>query len=150
MSHLPDIRFEHRPWSHLSKFCRTTEDETLLDLSQIVASTGQCSSEHMTCIFRLVLVRFTNLFKLFQSPFQDCTTHLTTFDLLQVAWSNCACRFTSLQPTLNIRLQPFQQSVPSSMSETKYCCRKAPLIVSENKQARMGPAAFRTLASQVR
>ena len=44
--------------------------ETVLNFAQIVASIAQCSSEQMACIFRLGLVRFTDLFKVFESYFQ--------------------------------------------------------------------------------
>ena len=39
-------------------------------VSLIVARIAQCSSEHMACIFRFGLVRFTDLFKVFESYFQ--------------------------------------------------------------------------------
>jgi hypothetical protein len=60
--------------SRLANFAGTTIEalvfETVLNFAQIVASIAQCSSEHMACIFRLGLVRFTDLFKVFESYFQ--------------------------------------------------------------------------------
>jgi hypothetical protein len=61
-------------YSRFATFGSTTIEglvfETVLNFAQIVASIAQCSSEHMACIFRLGLVRFTDLFKVFESYFQ--------------------------------------------------------------------------------
>jgi hypothetical protein len=61
-------------YSRFATFGSTTIEglifETVLNFAQIVASIAQCSSEHMACIFPLGLVRFTDLFKVFESYFQ--------------------------------------------------------------------------------
>ena len=63
--------------------------ETVLNFAQIVASIAQCSSEHMACIFRLGLVRLTDLFKVFESyfqfPFQKIAPYLDRH-LISLVW----------------------------------------------------------------
>jgi hypothetical protein len=68
--------------------------------------------------------------------------------LFHLAWSNCIFGFASLQVTLNIRLQPFRHSWLNNRSRrgrstTKYCCRSAPLIVSEKQTSQNGTGCVR-------
>src|ERR1700738_3293289 len=80
-------------YSRFATFGSTTIEklvfETVLNFAQIVASIAQRSSEHMACIFSLGLVRFTDLFKVFESyfqfPFQKIAPHLDRH-LISFVW----------------------------------------------------------------
>ena len=106
----------------------------------------------MACIFRLGLVRFTDLFKVFESyfqfPFQKIAPYIERhLMLLRLAWSNCSSDFTPLQATLNDAYSRFSTlgstTVPSGSRTTKNICRIGPLVVSEKETSQNGTGCVR-------